>query len=175
MVKKRRTKKTSLNNREEVEAIISAFITSLENNLNITGTAREYMLNYIPAVAITMYNGYYVYSPAYVPVTAETDEDVQLFYDVSSGNSNKAIKAGDSSRKDGDLILYEAKTGGETYFYEYVIDVPSEHTETKAISRSATDVTKAKNEYKHTLNNKTAYCARYTKRHKYECNCKLYS
>lgn len=167
-------KKTSLNNREEAEAIISAFTTSLANNLNIAGTAKEYMLNYIPAIAITMYDGYYVYAPSYVPVTAETEEGIQLFYDVSSGGSNSAIIAGDLTRESEDKILYVAETGGERYFYEYVVDATSGYTETKTYEGLTTDPEKAKKEYEHTLNNKTAYCAKYKKRDKHKCSYKLY-
>lgn len=112
---KKGREKTSLNYREEVEAMINSFTTSLANNLNISGTAKEYMINYIPAIAITMYDGYYTYAPAYVPKTAETDsrvqpEGVQLYYDVSEGN-NKIILAGDVERTEEDKILYKAKSG----------------------------------------------------------------
>lgn len=150
-------KKTSLNNRGEAEAMINTFTTSLANNLRLSGTAKEYMLNYIPAVALTMYDGYYVYSPAYVPVTAENENGIQLYY--KQGSRNLAIEAGSATERD--QILYVANSGGNTYTFEYEEDGVKK---TKTYNGLTTDITNAKNEYRHTLNNKTAYSARYTKR-----------
>ena len=140
--------------RDNVQATVNTFLTSLANNLNISGTAKEYMLNYIPAIAVTMYDGYYIYAPTYVPVTVEDENGVQLFYDIESGNKNKVSQ--DSEKG---MILYEAKGGGETYYYEYLDDAQQRQTQT--LPNLTTDINKAKMEYRHTLNNKIAYSARY--------------
>ena len=66
--------------RRNVTASVNTFLTSLANNLNISGTSKEYMVNYVPAVAVTMYSGYYIYSPAYVSDVLETDQGVQLYF-----------------------------------------------------------------------------------------------
>ena len=94
--------------RDNVQATVNTFLTSLANNLNISGTAKEYMLNYIPAIAVTMYDGYYIYAPTYVPITVEDENGVQLFYDIESGNKNKVSQDSENS-----MILYEAKEGGK--------------------------------------------------------------
>ena len=140
--------------RDNVQATVNTFLTSLANNLNISGTAKEYMLNYIPAIAVTMYDGYYIYAPTYVPVTVEDENGVQLFYDIESGNKNKVSQDSENS-----MILYEAKEGGETYYYEYLDDAQQRQTQT--LPNLTTDINKAKMEYRHTLNNKIAYSARY--------------
>ena len=44
--------------RRNVNASVNTFLTSLANNLNISGTSKEYMTNYVPAVAVTMYSGF---------------------------------------------------------------------------------------------------------------------
>ena len=67
------------NERAQATAMFNAFITSLANKLNVSGTAKEFMVNYIPALAVTMYNGYYIYSPSYVPKNWENREGIQLY------------------------------------------------------------------------------------------------
>ena len=72
------------NDRSNTMAMINAFMTSLSNNLNISGTAKELMENYIPAIAVTMYDGYYIYAPTYTPITKENTDGVQLFYNETT-------------------------------------------------------------------------------------------
>ncbi len=60
--------------RRNATATVNAFITSLSNNINVSGTAKEFMSNYIPAVALTMYDGYYIYAPTYTPMKPLREE-----------------------------------------------------------------------------------------------------
>ncbi len=60
--------------RRDVMASINTFISSLSSNLGMGGTATENLLSYIPAIAFTLYDGYYVYAPAYTPIVV-TNED----------------------------------------------------------------------------------------------------
>lgn len=147
------SKKSSQTLKSNANAVINTFTTSLANNLNLSGTAKEYMLNYIPAVALTMYDGYYIYSQSYAPVTLENSDGVQLFRDTT--------QAGNKITTDSSIgeILYRAEGTGDTYTYEYVNS--SGASEIITIKDLTTDVTKAKREYKHTLSNQTAYSARY--------------
>lgn len=141
--------------RNNVQATVNTFVTSLANNLQLTGTAKEYMLNYIPAITVTMYDGYYIYSPSYSLVTAENDDGVQMFYDTTSGASNKITLSDEGE------ILYEVAEGktGETYYYTYRNDALEIEKET--FSNLTTNINDAKKEYKSILNNKIAYSARY--------------
>lgn len=136
------------NNRETTTAMINAFTTSLANNLNISGIAREYMLNYIPAVAVTVYDGYYIYEPLYVAVTAESDKGLQLFHET--GTINTATTDVDKGE-----ILYKAKEGGSSYRYTNSNGV------TQTIMGLTTDISKAEMQYKHVLNNRISYSTRY--------------
>ena len=146
---------SSQTTRNNVQAVINTFITSLANNLHLSGTAKEYMLNYIPAIAVTMYDGYYIYAPTYVPVTATNEEGVQIFTDTTPGAGNKATTSDEGN------ILYVAKDGvaGSTYYYTYVNN--SMETETISYKNLTTNIKDAKMEYRNILNNKIAYAARY--------------
>lgn len=141
--------------RNNVQAVINTFITSLSNNLHLSGTAKEYMLNYIPAIAVTMYDGYYIYAPTYMPVTATNSNGVQMFYE--SGTANKIILS------DAGEILYEADVDkgitGQTYTYTYTNEAME--TEIQTFSNLTTNINEAKREYRNILNNKIAYAARY--------------
>ena len=148
------SQRTNETARRNAMATINTFITSLSNNLNISGTAREFMENYIPAIAVTMYDGYYIYAPTYTPVTKENEDGVQLFYDETTRQITTNSENGE--------ILYEAKDGqGTSYTYQYANEEGVTITET--LSNLTTDVTKAKMDYLHTLNSKMFYSAHYTK------------
>lgn len=66
--------------RRDLLASINVFVTSLSNKLGISGSAKENVLNYIPAIVYVMYDGYYIYSPTYVPKAITDDDGRQIFY-----------------------------------------------------------------------------------------------
>ncbi len=142
---------SSQTTRNNVQAVINTFITSLSNSLHLSGTAKEYMLNYIPAIAVTMYDGYYIYAPTYVPVTATNEDGVQIFAEKDSENKATTSDEGE--------ILYKANEDGETYTYTYINE--NMENETVSYENLTTDINKAKKEYKNILNNKISYAARY--------------
>ena len=140
------------NDRSTTVAMINTFITSLANNLNISGTARELMENYIPAIAATMYDGYYIYAPTYTPINKETDDGVQLFYNGTEVTTNP----------ENGKILYEAEDGkGQTYTYKYTNE--DDVTITETLPNLTTEVEDAKKDYLHMLNNKISYSTVYRK------------
>lgn len=49
--------------RESITASINVFSNSLSNNLGVGGYSKEYLMPYVPALAYTMYDGFYIYSP----------------------------------------------------------------------------------------------------------------
>lgn len=55
---------TADSKRRDVLASINTFTNSFANNIGLTGTTKESILRYIPAIAFTLYDGYYIYSPA---------------------------------------------------------------------------------------------------------------
>lgn len=144
-----------ISERSTAMASVNTFLTSLENNLNLTGTAKEYMTNYIPAIAITLYNGYYVYSPNYVCTAIQNKNGIQLYYNEDTD------KIEDEYTGDNKIIYEPLETvATKTRQYKYVDDFGREITENITF---VTDREDAKKEYKPILNNKNTYTARYTK------------
>ena len=137
------------NTRKHTMAAMNVFMTSLANQLNISGTAKEYMQNYIPAMAMTMYDGYYIYAPAYVPVTLKTEEGTQLFYD--SENDILTTESENPFLGTEYLIAYEPEGTG-------IIS----STETGEQKEFVTTIEQAKKEHKHTLTNQIPYSSRIT-------------
>lgn len=78
--------------RENVEATINSFITSLSNKLNIYGTAREYIENYLPAIVFTAYDGYYTYAPNQILEDIKTNTG-----EIVVDNETKTIKFKENS------------------------------------------------------------------------------
>lgn len=132
--------------RRDVLASINTFTTSLSNNLGVTGTSKEYILNYIPAIAYTLYDGYYIYAPTYVSKTLTNENGIQLYYYDDNG---PILTTGSTRKVKGEIVAgkvtYVPENGveyleidGEKYYYTL-------------------DSTKAKKEYKHTLKNYITY------------------
>lgn len=55
--------------RRDVKASINTFFTSLATNLRVPGENISYITQYIPAVVVTLYDGYYIYSPIEIEYT----------------------------------------------------------------------------------------------------------
>ena len=62
--------------RRDIAASVNTFITSISNSMGITGMAKESILTYVPAIAYTMYDGLYIYSPTYVPKLSTNENGV---------------------------------------------------------------------------------------------------
>lgn len=72
--------------RRDVLAAINTFTTSLANSMGIGGAGKGRIQTYIPAIAYTMYDGYYIYSASKVD-TQVTDENGLTQFD-EDGNIN---------------------------------------------------------------------------------------
>lgn len=145
--------------RRNVTASMNTFITSLANNLGIAGTAKEYMINYIPAVVMTMYDGYYIYSPTYSPNTIENDQGIQLYYD----NTNAIVTTDTITNGNMNDVIYEPSTSAtniKTGWYTYTDENGNEQKKSYTF---VTDAAQANKTYEHTVSNKIAYSATYTK------------
>lgn len=59
---------------DDIEAAVNTFYSSLSNNFNYTGYKSSVMKEYVPAVAFTLYDGYYIYSPFRNTLTGVTEE-----------------------------------------------------------------------------------------------------
>ena len=137
---------TSDSKRRDITASINTFTTSLANNLGIGGTSKETILTYIPAIAYTLYDGYYIYSPAETRITIKDENEVTVTMKKELVDS-RIIKGYTYEPSDKDKILYKPKTGiGDgTYNGKYF----------------TLDPTKADTEYKHILKPFSAYSKEY--------------
>ena len=138
--------------RRDVFASINTFTTSLANNLGVAGTSKDYMLSRIPAIAYTLYDGYYIYSPTETKQTIKDDKGVVVCMSSKLANSTYETPEDKDSpvltRKDGILkydykseengrVLYIPNNPGEAdgYYYgqPFVLDVSKAKTETNHI------------------------------------------
>lgn len=62
--------------RRDITASINTFINSLANNFNISGTSKNLITTYIPAITYNLYDGIYIYTPTNVPKIKEDDNGV---------------------------------------------------------------------------------------------------
>lgn len=89
--------------RRDVLAAINTFTTSLANSMGIGGAAKGRVQTYIPAIAYTMYDGYYIYSAS--PMREQQKDEKGLTQFDEEGNIE--------TKKDAD--------GDTKYQYQYVL------------------------------------------------------
>ncbi len=74
--------------RTDVQNSINTFLASLGNKLNVSGTAKEYIQNYVPAIVFTGYDGYYIYSQNPKTTVTVTENDSVTIEDSSTEYEN---------------------------------------------------------------------------------------
>ena len=146
--------------RRDVQASVNSFITNLANNMGITGTSKEFMLNYIPAVIYTLSDGYYAYYKTNNAQVLESPDGVQLYYykDKDKLTTDSVLEG-----KYGQVI-YKAKSGTTTYKKTYTYTVQhSDGTETTENKEYifTTDINDAEYAYEYTLKPLVKYSAEY--------------
>ena len=72
----------------DIEAAVTTFYNSLANNFNFTGYRADVMKEYIPAVAFTLYDGYYIYSPFNNTLTGVKDDTIDTTYSKPGAITN---------------------------------------------------------------------------------------
>lgn len=108
---------TADSKRRDVMASINTFTTNFANSLGIGGTSKENILTYIPAIACTLYDGYYIYSPAEVKSVIKDENGVAVFMTEDLAEDRKAGKLSGYTYKDEDegKLLYECKSSSTKY------------------------------------------------------------
>lgn len=141
--------------RKNVENSIKTFITSLSNKFGISGTSNELILNYVPAIVYIMYDGYYIYSPTYVPKTINSDNGVQLYYyrDASADESKVSIY--------GTQTIGDNLVSGEPMFVLAEGEIGESATYNGVTLTFTTAPTKAAKTYKHVLKTFVPYSKEY--------------
>ena len=79
--------------RRDISSSINTFINGMASKLGIPGAEKENVLQYIPAIVYTMYDGYYIYTPTYVPEPVTDDKGVQLFFYPDASEKSKITTA----------------------------------------------------------------------------------
>lgn len=145
--------KTADSKRRDIMASVNTFITSFSNSLGISGANREDILTYIPAIACTLYDGYYIYSPAETKEVIKDENGVAVFMsdDLAKGKKSGKIASYSYTAADDGKILYEANGNSQ-----------STYTNSKEVTKNFTlDPDDAKPTYSHILKPFASYSARY--------------
>ena len=71
---------TADSKRRDVTASINTFISSFANNIGVGGTSKEYISAYIPAIAYTLYDGYYIYAPTDTKQTIKNEKGLGVTF-----------------------------------------------------------------------------------------------
>lgn len=105
---------TADSKRRDVMASINTFINSFANNLGVGGTSKEYIMAYMPAIAYTLYDGYYIYSPANEKVALKDDNGVGIVMTKEltlkkDESNNNIIEDYSYNEKDEGKLLYVPK------------------------------------------------------------------
>ncbi len=75
--------------RRDIDASVNAFFTSLATSLGMPGANAEKIMPYVPALVMTLYDGYYIYSPSEVTYnTKETNEQGEQVNTTKTGYSH---------------------------------------------------------------------------------------
>ncbi|MGN1270380.1 MAG: hypothetical protein ACI4UX_00010, partial [Clostridia bacterium] len=83
--------------RRDVLAAIKTFTTSLANSMGIGGAGKGRIQTYIPAIAYTMYDGYYIYSASLMQNQDTNSEGLTQFETDSEGKTTGNILYKDDS------------------------------------------------------------------------------
>ena len=94
-------------------ASVNSFYTSLNLAFGYNGESKTLMNGYVPAVVLTMYDGYYIYSPFVNSLTNVKNEDVDEDYE-----NNKTL----SALKPYITYTCRYKKGGTDYIITYSLD-----------------------------------------------------
>ena len=143
--------------RRVLNSCVNSFTTGLANKLGIGGTAKENMLQYIPAIVFVMYDGYYLYTPSYVPQTISNSKGNQLYYYDSAPSQELKITNQATQTINSDLVaglpLYESKTVTADNLLDsyYGVDSKGMKNDVKENTHYTTSISSAKMVYKHVL------------------------
>jgi len=138
--------------RRNIMASINTFITNFANGLGIGGTNRENILTYVPAIACTLYDGYYIYSPTETKSVIKDDKGLTVFMKKNLVESEDSPITDYIYREDDEgKILYEAESNAQGVY-----------TTNDGFSKPFTlDADNATSTYSHILKPYSKYSARY--------------
>lgn len=99
---------------EDIEAAANTFYNSLTSSFNYTGYRSEVMKEYVPAIAFTMYDGYYIYSPFYNTLTEVPSDGYDKNYS-GEGSIQEGLKP---------YVYYSCRyvRGSDDFIITYTLD-----------------------------------------------------
>lgn len=110
---------TADSKRRDVMASINTFINSFANSTGVGGTSKEYIMAYMPAIAYTLYDGYYIYSPANEQLALKDTNGVGIVMTKKLWDSDKDAFSGYTYNpiNEGKLMyqVAEGKSSNGTY------------------------------------------------------------
>jgi len=149
--------------RRDVMASINTFTTSFANGLGIGGANQEIILTYIPAIACTLYDGYYIYTPSEVKSVIKDENGVAVFVTEKLAKSKadetpviEFIGEYKTKYNNADEDGYEGKL-----LYEYDSTKGGSKYGTYKGTDFTLDANAAKSTYEHILKPFSTYTARY--------------
>ncbi|MBQ2917481.1 MAG: hypothetical protein IJE59_04910 [Clostridia bacterium] len=145
---------TADSKRRDIMASINTFTTAFANSLGMGGATNETILPYIPAIACTLYDGYYIYSPAEIKEVVKDENGVVVFMteELYKGKKEARISGYTYSEEDKGKILYQAQENREGIY-----NLNGESIE------FTLNPEYAKTTYSHILKPYSTYSARYVK------------
>lgn len=139
--------------RRDVNAAVQTFITSLSKNLGMTATTEASIRPYIPAIIFTLYDGYYIYSPAY------SFDNEKISNIASTDDGTYSSTAGQwKDRKDENGNVMKDKDGNALRVFEINKDITTDDLAT-AVNEDTSSVAK----FDHVLKPYIYYTVRYIK------------
>lgn len=78
--------------RRDLQAVINTFSNSLASGLSIPGANQERIMPYIPAILITLYDGYYIYSPSEYSYSTKEENDLGEWTEVQKTGYTHVLK-----------------------------------------------------------------------------------
>jgi len=138
--------------RRDIMASINTFTTSFANSIGVGGTNKEYIETYIPAVACTLYDGYYIYTPSETKEVIKDESGVAIFLTERIVKADPSpIEGYEYNSADEGKLLYKCNPENEyfngTYNGEFF----------------TFDASNAVSTYEHILKPFSTYSARYKK------------
>ena len=143
--------------RINVMAAINTFISSFADNIGMSGASKDTLLPYIPAVAFTTYDGFYIYSPSETKTVIKNEDNVAVRMTEKIGNNAEIINNYSFNKDDAGKLLYE-------YDKNIAKNNPDGVYKEKEFTFDAGDAKTIENSYTHILKPFIPYAAKYTKR-----------
>lgn len=147
--------------RRDILASVNSFVVSLANGLGIGGTSRDFMLKNVPAIAFTLYDGYYLFGNTSVIAVQTDDKGVGLTYGTKY--SEEEITAHGLNATIYPREIVEGATGGNSAKYIYTIENLDAYKPGDPIPVFESLGNPEREEEKHMLRSFTPYSARYVK------------